>query len=463
MKKNKTINKLLSSLTLLSPLTSIGFNSQYQNTQTVITENSTSLNKYFFNQTNEEQRTMGDITVTVDGTVITGYVKGEGKLIVDSDITEIGARSFQENENITSLDLSQAISLKTINDECFYFCSNLTGNLFIPNKVITVADGAFKGINITSLDLSQATSLTSIGDRSFASCSKLTIDSFPQNLTTISSYAFEGSRSVVLDLSQAVKLNNIGENSFCTRNDNQGNFIFPSNIKTIKNYFENNYYRGASCPIITDMFFLSSTLTFSSNWKPNPGEGRGEFIKGDIYVYPGTKETVVADPNFGYDSSRVQEWSFDSSASSINGSFDNINIKTTDVGNIETQYQVSGGLSVEGLANCFAYELVPTGSTQTIPNGLYFYDKKIYWDNVPEGQYEFKIKAHLDETYSIESNQTITINVTGDTPIPPEPTPKKSNIPLILGLLIGLGIPVILAIAFIIWYLTKKKKTTVKI
>ena len=33
MKKIETLNKLLSSLTLLSPLAGVGFNNQYQNTQ----------------------------------------------------------------------------------------------------------------------------------------------------------------------------------------------------------------------------------------------------------------------------------------------------------------------------------------------------------------------------------------------------------------------------------------------
>ena len=43
---------------------------------------------------------------------------------------------------------------------------------------------------------------------------------------------------------------------------------------------------------------------------------------------------------------------------------------------------------------------------------------------------------------------------------PPE---SKSNTGLILGLLFGLGIPIILAAGFGIWHLTKKKKTTFKI
>ena len=72
------------------------------------------------------------------------------------------------------------------------------------------------------------------------------------------------------------------------------------------------------------------------------------------------------------------------------------------------------------------------------------------------GTYKFKIKA-TDDTFplSIETNE-ISLIITKD-------IPKKSNWALILALLIGLGIPIILAIAFIIWYLTKKRETEIKI
>ena len=148
MKKIKTINKLLSSLTLLSPLAGIGFNNQYQNTQKVITENSNnSLNNYVANQINE-QRTMGDITVTVEGTTITRFVSssGEGELIVDSDITEIGMYAFSDNEDITSLDLSQATSLTTIGQGAFYSWEKINCNelpIIIPSSVTNIGDKAF--------------------------------------------------------------------------------------------------------------------------------------------------------------------------------------------------------------------------------------------------------------------------------------------------------------------------------
>ncbi len=115
MKKIKTFNKLLSSLTLLSPLSGIGFNSQYQNTQKVITENCFSFNNY--TNLNAEPVQMGDIWVTVndsDPTIITGYSSGDGDFIINENITQIGTNSFSDKKNITSLDLSHATNLTSI-------------------------------------------------------------------------------------------------------------------------------------------------------------------------------------------------------------------------------------------------------------------------------------------------------------------------------------------------------------
>ena len=127
MKKIKTFNKLLSSLTLLSPLSGIGFNSQYQNTQKVITENCFSFNNY--TNLNAEPVQMGDIWVTVndvqmgdiwvtvndsDPTIITGYSSGDGDFIINENITQIDTNSFSNKKNITSLDLSYATNLTSI-------------------------------------------------------------------------------------------------------------------------------------------------------------------------------------------------------------------------------------------------------------------------------------------------------------------------------------------------------------
>ena len=340
MKKIKTINKLLSSLTLLSPLAGIGFNNLYQNSQKVITQNNSVLNSYF--NSVSDQRTMGGITVNVEGTTITGYVSGTGDLVVDSDITEIADTSFRSNESITSLDLSNATNLTTIRISAFQSCSNLTGNIVIPSSVTSIGDNAFNSTEITSLDLSQATSLTTINSYAFTACINLTGNLvIPSSVTSIESGAFTQIGITSLDLSQATSLTIIKEFAFQSCSNLTGDLVIPSSVTNIGHFaFGSNR--------IDNLYFLSETppAWFSANWQP--------IVTGKVYVpSEAAKEAYLNVPSFGFN-----------------------------------QDQVEIGL-------------------------------------------------------------------------PPEPS--KSNIGLILGLVIGLGIPVILAIAFIIWYATKKKKTTVKI
>ena len=218
MKKIKTINKLLSSLTLLSPLAGVGFNNQYQNTQKVITENNNNLwNNYVWNQTNAEQRTMGDVVVTVEDTKITGYVSstGEGKLVVDSDITEISEYAFRNSVVVKGIDLSNATSLTTIGNYAFDNCRLLTGSLIIPSTLITINRGAFSNTNITLLDMSNATSLTTIGDSAFSFCIFVSCDEpLPSNLVTLGNNAFSGCFNISVDtLKIPGSLVDLGENA----------------------------------------------------------------------------------------------------------------------------------------------------------------------------------------------------------------------------------------------------------
>ena len=174
MKKIKAINKLLSSLTLLSPLTSIGFNSQYQNTQKVITK---------INNLSNENIKMGDITVTVEGTTITKYVSGEGTLRVASNITKIDDNSFFECTGLKKIDLSNATNLIQIGNNAteseshygpFEGCTNLTGDLVIPKSLELIGYEAFADCsNLNSINFNNAKSLSIIEGLAFRLCSKV--------------------------------------------------------------------------------------------------------------------------------------------------------------------------------------------------------------------------------------------------------------------------------------------------
>ena len=83
-------------------------------------------------------------------------------------------------------------------------------------------------------------------------------------------------------------------------------------------------------------------------------------------------------------------------------------------------------------------------------NGLLSWSKKC-----KKGIYKFKLIAKNSNLGITVETDTITLEVL--------PKENNTNLALILGLIFGLGIPIILAAGFGIWHLTKKKKTTVKI
>ena len=149
----KKINKILNSLTLLSPLAGIGFNNSVQK---VITENCFSFNNYA--NSNAEPVKMGEIWVTVDEsdpTIITGYSSGEGTLEVASNITKISNNAFNGRTQISSIDFSKATSLTTIGDGAFDSAGKESSEIFIPEKLSSIGFGAFNSWIFQSIEVAE--------------------------------------------------------------------------------------------------------------------------------------------------------------------------------------------------------------------------------------------------------------------------------------------------------------------
>ena len=180
------------------------------------------------------------------GTKITSFTAGSGLL-------SIGASSFQDMYSITNLDLSRAVSIRSIGASCFesarnmvcdlsgaglprtletlgrnafYGCSKAFGDVVLPDGVtfvtntfkstkitsftagaglLSIGSSAFQDMSsITNLDLSPAVSLRSIGEKCFQSARNLTCDlsgaGLPQTLETIGQSAFYGSPKVTGDV-----------------------------------------------------------------------------------------------------------------------------------------------------------------------------------------------------------------------------------------------------------------------
>ena len=166
-------------------------------------------------------------------------------------------------------------------------------------------------------------------------------------------------------------------------------------------------------------------------------------VTGKVYVpSEEAKSKYTSAQNFGFTEEQIEVIGVSGKAL--------INIDEKSKGS--EQYTTIGGFSAT------KWEIVMTEGEQ--PEWLSIDNQGIlsWTDQCVVGTYKFKIKATNDLQASVESAPiTFVVNE------PIEPEPSKSNTGLILGLLLGLGIPIVLAIGFGIWYLTKKKKTTVKI
>ena len=490
MKKIKTINKLLSSLALLSSLSGIGFNNQYQNTQKVITENNNNLlnNNYVTNLTND-QRTMGDITVTVDGTKITGFVSsiGEKKLIVDSDITEIGNNAFEnQSTNIDYLDLSKATNLTIIGDNAFSRCTNLTGDLVIPSSVTSIGAWAFQLTQISSLNLSQATSLTTIGNGAFSWCSNLTGDLFiPSSVTSIGESICSRTNitSITIDPSNTTYslAKNLGSSACVVlsgtdgiwKDDSKsvgelalGDIVIPSNVTSIRD----------------DAFYNTKITSLDLSQATSLTTIEGDGTHGDQGA-------------FSYCQNLTGDLVIPSNVTSIGGyAFYNTKITSLDLSQT-TSLTTIGRSAFQSCSNLTGDLVIPSSVT-SIESRAFAYCSNLTGDLVIPSSVE-KIGdmafsyINLDNLYFLSETPPTSFEsywkptITGKVYVPSEEAKQaylkaenfgfsadqvevdlpnnKSNTGLILGLIFGLGIPVILAIAFIIWYAIKKKETTVKI
>ena len=506
MKKIKTINKLLSSLTLLSPLVGVGFNNQYQNTQKVITENNN--NDVLINplHSNAEPVQMGDITVNVDGTKITGYVGGSGTLRVSSNITEIGNSAFRSNININSLDLSQATSLTTIGEYAFNYCKNLSGDIIIPSSMRNIERFAFHETKITILDLSQATSIITFGNSAFNSC-PLEIDlKIPSNVTSIGNFAFSNTPITSLDLSQATSLTTIGESAFQSCSNLTGDLVFPSSVTSIgRNAFTYSLTNISSISIDSSNKYLS----FATNLGPdtqvliNSPDG---IWKDDFIVAGGIATGNIIIP---HDITTIQNFAFiHTNIASLDlsqaTSLTSIGTESFyDCSNITGDLVILSSVTTIGdyaFANTSIASLDLSNATNltTIGDNAFGYclnltgDLVIPYNVITIGRYVFYDVTRVNNLYFLsETPPTFNLSwqptITGKVYVPSQiaklaylttdyfnfsedqveiglPSGESnSNVGLILGLIFGLGIPIILAITFIIWYTTKKKKTTVKI
>ena len=133
--------------------------------------------------------------IEIDGvelpTVVTAYTfstTGEHTVKYTlSDPTSIGDSTFQECENLTSIDIPNSVT--SIGGGAFGSCSSLT-SIDIPDSVTSIGSNTFYSCtSLTSCTIGSG--VTSIGDWAFYDCSGLISIDMPNGVTSIGESAFQ--------------------------------------------------------------------------------------------------------------------------------------------------------------------------------------------------------------------------------------------------------------------------------
>ena len=160
----------------------------------------------------------------------------EGELTIPASVKTTGRYAFQNCVQIDSLDMSNAISLETIEGGAFHSCTTLKKIKF--SSVLRSINGnAFNNCKeLGNFEL--PISLNSIGNYAFANCTSLTVLNLDgcKSLYIIDRHAFDGCTSLKeLNLKGCKSLTYLYDYIFanCT---SLKNIKFPTSLKTISSY-----------------------------------------------------------------------------------------------------------------------------------------------------------------------------------------------------------------------------------
>ena len=154
------------------------------------------------------------------GTTINIPATFKGKPVV-----AIGARAFENQSDLTILNLESANNLKHIGYRAFYNCSNLTGSLTIPNSIRRIFSDSFYNCNKLNKLLFQegGQATLSIESNAFENCSGFEGDLIiPDRVDVIAQYSFENCKGFA-----SVKISSNIQSIL------NGAFLFCNNLYTV--------------------------------------------------------------------------------------------------------------------------------------------------------------------------------------------------------------------------------------
>lgn len=185
---------------------------------------------------------------TIGGLTFYSCSNLKGDLIIPNSVTELGSAAFQ---NCSSLDgkLKLSNNLDIINAFTFLGCSSLKGNIEIPDSVTSIGHQAFQGCSSFDGKIILGKNLRTITSNAFLGCSKLVGDLIiPDSVTSIGANAFNGCSSLngKVKLSDNLEIIESGIFVFC--NNLTGDLVVPK--KATK-------YNGDGCESFDSVKFLN--------------------------------------------------------------------------------------------------------------------------------------------------------------------------------------------------------------
>lgn len=206
----------------------------------------------------------------------------KGDLIIPDSIREISDYAFSGCTSLNGI-LKISKNLKIINTSLFNGCSNLKGNIIIPDETILIGNNAFYGCKALNGKLMFGSSLKEIGSNCFYDCNNLSGDLIiPDNVEILGSGAFRNCYSFDGKLYLSKNINIIRDATFYNCNKLKGDLIIPDNVEIIENAA---FYECSS---------LNGKLDFGKGIKEINGWGTfGNCVnlKGDV-ILPETLEKI---------------------------------------------------------------------------------------------------------------------------------------------------------------------------
>lgn len=174
-----------------------------------------------------------------------GYTKPTGNIILPENIqyndvtysvTSISHYAFSGCSDLTG-NLTIPNSVITIGRNAFSGCSGFTGSLTIPNSVTSIGSAAFHGCSGFNGNLTIPNSVTTIGKNVFSDCSGFTGSlTIPNSVTTIGEYAFYWCSGFTGSLTIPGSVTTIGNLAFCGCSGLTGCLIIPNSVISIGSY-----------------------------------------------------------------------------------------------------------------------------------------------------------------------------------------------------------------------------------